>query len=114
MIWAWGRIGQRSPLYGPLNTVVNVEQTQAWILELISQPASSPLEHLAIVQMARLTNDRYRDLDSSTRNRVVKWLESHNAAQQLIRLVSEGGSFDAEQQGRIFGESLPQGLRMLT
>jgi molecular chaperone DnaK (HSP70) len=114
MIWAWGRLGQRVPLYGPLNTVVNVEQTQAWILELLSQPENGPMDHLAIVQMARLTNDRYRDIDSSTRNRVKDWLESNNAAEHLIRLVTEGGAFDAEQQGRIFGESLPQGLRMLT
>ena len=114
MIWAWGRLGQRAPLYGPLNTVVNVEQTQEWILELISQLKNSPLEHLAIVQMARLTNDRYRDIDTHTRAQVVKWLELNNAAEHLIRMVKEGGSFDVEQQGRIFGESLPQGLRMLT
>ncbi len=114
MIWAWGRLGQRAPLYGPLNTVVAIEKTQDWILDLIAQPNSSPLEHLAVVQMSRLTNDRYRDVDASTRARVVKWLESYNAAEHLIRLVTEGGSFDAEQQGRIFGESLPQGLRMLT
>ncbi len=114
MIWAWGRLGQRVPLYGPLNTVVDVEQTQVWIRELISQSQSGSLEHLAIVQMARLTNDRYRDIDSQTRARVVKWLQANRAADHLIRLINEGGSFDAEQQGRIFGESLPHGLRMLT
>jgi hypothetical protein len=113
MVWALGRLGQRTPLYGPLNTVVNIEQTQAWILELISQPRSSPIEHLATVQMARLTGDRYRDVEPSTRTRVAQWLTSENAAEHLIRLVNEGGSFDAEEQGRIFGESLPQGLRML-
>lgn len=113
MIWALGRLGQRTPLYGPLNTVVDVEQAQAWILELSSQPQSSPIEHLAVVQMARLTTDRYRDLDSATRSRVAQWLTSENSSDHLIRLVVEGGSFDAEEQGRIFGESLPQGLRIL-
>ncbi|MDG1872278.1 MAG: Hsp70 family protein [Mariniblastus sp.] len=113
MIWAWGRLGQRVPLYGPLNTVVHVEQTQTWILELMSQRESSPLEHLAIVQMARRTNDRYRDIDPHTRRQVLGWLKDANAADHLIEMVDEGGSFDVEQQGRIYGESLPQGLRML-
>ena len=72
------------------------------------------MDHLAAVQMVRLTEDRYRDIDSDTRTRVAKWLESNEAAEHLIRLVEEGGSFDAEQQGRIFGESLPHGLRMMS
>ncbi|MFK7768193.1 MAG: Hsp70 family protein [Mariniblastus sp.] len=113
MIWALGRLGQRTPLYGPLNTVVNVAQTEDWILTLTSQPQSTPVEHLAVVQMSRLTNDRYRDIESSSRTRIAQWLVTENAAEHLVRLVSEGGSFDAEEQGRVFGESLPQGLRML-
>lgn len=114
MVWALGRLGQRVPLYGPLNTVVNADTTQRWIGELVSQSENESIEHLAAVQMARLTNDRYRDIDTVTRTRVAKWLESNDAAEHLIRLVNEGGSFDAEQQGRIFGESLPHGLRMMT
>ncbi len=113
MIWALGRLGQRTPFYGPLNTVVNIEQAQDWILTLISQPESSPIEHLAVVQMARLTNDRYRDIEPGFRARVADWLTAENAAEHLVRLVTEGGTFDAEEQGRVFGESLPQGLRML-
>ena len=113
MVWALGRLGQRTPLYGPLNTVVNVEQAQDWILALISQPQSSPIERLAVVQMARLTNDRYREIESSFRARVTQWLTAENATEHLVRIVTEGGSFDAEEQGRVFGESLPQGLRIL-
>jgi hypothetical protein len=113
MIWALGRLGQRTPLYGPLNTVVNVAQTQDWIRSLTAQPESSPVEHLAVVQMARRTNDRYRDIEPDFRKRVADWLTSENAAEDLVHLVTEGGSFDAEEQGRVFGESLPQGLRIL-
>ena len=114
MIWALGRLGQRTPLYGPLNTVVNTQQTETWIRELTSQTQTDPIVHLAVVQMARLTNDRYRDLEPEARAEIVAWLESENAAEHLIRLVKEAGQFDAEQQGKIFGESLPQGLRMVT
>lgn len=113
MIWALGRLGQRTPFYGPLNTVVNIEQAQVWARSITSQSESSPIEHLAVVQMARLTNDRYRDIEPSSRTQIAQWLTTENAADHLIRLVTEGGSFDTEEQGRVFGESLPQGLRML-
>ena len=113
MIWALGRLGQRTPLYGPLNTVVNNGQAQQWISELTGQYESSPIMHLAVVQMARKTNDRYRDVDSTVRKAVANWLTAESSSDHLVRLVTEGGAFDAEEQGKVFGESLPQGLRIL-
>jgi molecular chaperone DnaK (HSP70) len=112
MIWALGRLGQRTPLYGPLNTVVSSEQASRWIEPLLNATESTPVEHLAVVQMSRLTNDRFRDLDDSVRKRVVDWLTQENAATSLIRLVREGGALEVEDQGKVFGESLPQGLRL--
>jgi molecular chaperone DnaK (HSP70) len=113
MVWALGRLGQRVPLYGPLNTVVSIDVTQRWIRDLVSQKECDTMDHLAVVQMCRLTNDRYRDVDADTRSMAAKWLSNNEGAEHLIRLINEGGSFDAEQQGRIFGESLPHGLRMM-
>lgn len=112
MIWALGRLGQRTPLYGPLNTVVSVEQVTDWLNSICHQADSSAIERLAVVQMARLTDDRYRDLAEPDRNRVLRWLDEQNAAEQLVKLVREGGKFDAEEQGKVFGEALPQGLRL--
>ena len=113
MIWTLGRLGQRTPFYGPLNSVVNLAQTSRWIAAIISGSTSSPIEHLAVVQMARRTNDRYRDIDGSVQTDVLDWLKKQNAAEHLIELVKEIGTFDAEEQGRVFGEALPQGLTMI-
>lgn len=116
MLWALGRLGQRRPLYGPLNTIVPSEQAAIWISQLLKQKSNSrhaqPIDQLALVQMARRTDDRYRDIDSSLRHQVVEWLGLQETAPHLIELVRDGGTLDAEEQGRIFGESLPAGLRL--
>ena len=40
------------------------------------------------------------------------WLAAHGAGQHAIALVREGGQLDADEQNRVFGESLPRGLRV--
>jgi len=70
------------------------------------------MEQLAVVQLSRKVNDRYRDLDDSLRMKITSWLERSSANPTFTELVEQGGMFDTEQQGKIFGESLPQGLRL--
>jgi hypothetical protein len=62
--------------------------------------------------LARKTGDRYRDVDDATRREIVAWLEQNRAAEHLRDLVAEGGTLAGEEQGRMFGESLPSGLRL--
>jgi hypothetical protein len=64
------------------------------------------------MQLARRSGDRYRDVDDETRRLVLAWLERTGAADHLRELVSQGGTLAGEEQGRAFGESLPQGLRL--
>ena len=111
MIWSLGRLGQRQPLYGPLNTVVPETVAEDWCRALLELPVheSSPL---ALMQLARNTGDRYRDLDDRIRDRVAVWLSETSAAAHLIELVSQGGTLADEEQDQIFGEALPKGLRI--
>ncbi len=112
MVWALGRLGQRRPVYGPLNTVLPPDNIGHWIASFLGQSSSHPLEQLAIVQMARRTDDRYRDIDNASRQSVMNWLERQQASTHLIDLVGQVGKFDEEEQGRVFGEVLPPGLRL--
>lgn len=114
MIWAVGRIGARSPLYGPLNTVVDANIANEWITELMSMNNVSDESTLqfSMMQLARKTGDRYRDISAAARNEVIQWLEAHEASQSVIRVVRDGGELDAQQQSSAFGEALPIGLRM--
>ncbi|MCK5804961.1 MAG: molecular chaperone DnaK, partial [Lentisphaeria bacterium] len=110
MIWALGRLGQRVPLHGPLNTVVPVEAAAAWIETLFPwDEADSPL---AVMQLARRTEDRHRDISVSLRDEVVRWLSASRAAEHLLELVRNGGRLASDEQDRVFGEALPKGLSL--
>jgi molecular chaperone DnaK (HSP70) len=112
-IWALGRVGARAPLYGPLNTVVPVEIVSTWIERLMKLRQGTEMSPLALMQLARKTGDRYRDVSEKVRREVVAWLKQRQAAPHLAQLVEEGGELEEAEQGLIFGESLPQGLRVL-
>lgn len=112
LVWALGRIGQRVPLYGPLNTIVPREKAESWIESLLDGSSDDRGELLATMQLARKTNDRHRDISEQLRTRVTAWLVTRRASRHLIELVERGGTLDREEQGQIFGESLPKGLRL--
>ena len=110
--WSLGRLGAREPAYGPLNTVVPVATAAAWIERLLDLDSPDAMTQFALVNLARKTGDRFRDIDDSLRSRVLNWLAQRGAGEHARKLVAEGGQLDAEEQGRVFGESLPKGLRV--
>jgi hypothetical protein len=112
LVWAIGRIGARSPVYGPLNIVVQAKTAAAWMRKLIDANNRRPADQLAVMQLARCTGDRYRDLSPEQRNEAAQWLEAASAPAHLIQLVREGGSLARDEQNSIFGEALPKGLRI--
>ncbi len=65
-----------------------------------------------MMQLTRKTGDRHRDVDEHARQTTLRKLRDMNASGHLIELVAEGGTLAGEEQGRMFGESLPQGLRL--
>ncbi len=109
--WAVGRLGQRIPLYGPLNTVVPRERAADW-LATVMRAGDDPISHLAAMQLARRSDDRHRDLDDRLRRETIDWLSDNQASAHLITLVRDGGQLDSEEQGGVFGDSLPKGLRI--
>ena len=113
LTWALGRIGARVPVYGPLNIVLPVATIIPWIEVLLENaPADQPTVQLAIVQLCRRTNDRYRDIPDGLRHRVVSVLAANNSRTHLIELVRIGGQLDSEEASQILGESLPSGLQI--
>ncbi len=71
-----------------------------------------PMEQLAVMQLARRTGDRYRDLPEKLRAKVLDWLAANQAPAHFLELVRSGGRLDREEQGIVFGEALPKGLRI--
>ena len=113
LTWALGRVAARVPVYGPLNGVVAPDVVSKWIERLIdTADCSDSVTQLALMQMARRTDDRYRDVSDSIRADAVKELERGNAREHLIQLVREVGSLESDEANQVFGEALPAGLKV--
>ena len=63
------------------------------------------------MQIARKTDDRYRDLSQKQRDAAAAYLTG-KMRRAFLALVQSGGTLDREEQGLVFGESLPKGLRL--
>ena len=114
-LWALSRLGARSLIYGPANCVVRREVAAAWVEKLLHGKArNSDAVAFAIVQVARCTGDRTRDLDESLRQKVAAHFSAFQAGQRLARQVLEVVSLEAQEQARILDESLPVGLHIRT
>ncbi|GIW95815.1 MAG: hypothetical protein KatS3mg110_3856 [Pirellulaceae bacterium] len=111
-IWAMGRLIQRVPSYGPLNTLLEPEQVAACLTALMRLDGTQRIVQMAVTLGARRTHDRYRDIAESLRQEVIRWLQTYRAADHLVALVREGGELDVHEEQEVFGESLPLGLRL--
>jgi hypothetical protein len=113
--WVLGRIGARQPLYGSAHQVIPPELAGRWLEALLAldwkkvEPAA-----FAATQIARLTGDRSRDLPEAVRETVLSRLGAISASATWIRQVQQVVELDKADERRVFGESLPAGLRLLT
>jgi len=113
LIWSLGRIGGRVPVYGPLNLVVPVQQVSTWIDVLLRVgDLDDSTTQLTLMQLARRTHDRFRDIDDALRTRLADRMTSAGVKSHLITLITEGGSLESEEASLILGEALPVGLRL--
>ena len=112
--WAVGRIGARRPFYGSAHSVVPAQVAVPWLETILAldwkkvEPAA-----FAAVQIARMTGDRSRDLPDEVRALAIKRLESAHAPASWITMVRETVELDEADEGRVFGESLPAGLKLI-
>ncbi len=108
--WALARLGARVPAYGPPNGVVDVEIVEAWLERMMAIPRDRPALAFAVMQLARRTEDRYRDISTEVRERVVEWLDTVGASDHYRELVRVGGELESGEKRLVFGDSLPSGL----
>lgn len=114
--WSLTRLGARVQLYGPLNAVVHPEIVEQWLAELLSFVPGNESEKngwlFCLSQLARLSGLRAVDVSDSTRYRVLGVLRSHSCPGAWKRMVEEVVAPESDEQSRLFGESLPIGLRL--
>jgi hypothetical protein len=112
LLWALGRVGARAPFYGPLNTVVPPAAVEPWIDRLLALRALAPDALWTVAQLAALTGDAARDVGDEVRARAVARLRAEGASEELVGRLIEPVVSVAGDTMRIFGESLPEGLRL--
>ncbi len=64
-------------------------------------------------EIARMTGDRSRDLPDAVRAAVIDRLTAAGAAHAWIAMVREVVALDRSDEGRVFGEALPAGLKLI-
>ena len=106
-LWGIGRLGARTPLYGPLNCVVPARVAERWIERLLALKDITADAAAAIVQIGARTDDPARDVSSDVAHAAVARLAPLGC--DAAPLQHAAAPFDA---GRIFGESLPEGLHL--
>ncbi len=109
--WSLSRIGARELLYGSSDRVVPPGVAADWIDALLSMNWRNlkPLEQ-ALIQMARKTGDRVRDLEPAGTARILEWLAGREELGAVARYLSEVVPVQRQEESAIFGESLPAGL----
>ena len=111
--WALGRLGARVPVAGAAHHAVPPEVAAEWLLRLLEldfrQAAEAPF---AVMQLARLSGDRARDLDEPLRQRAAAALEKSGAPPEWPRSIRQAIALGEKDEQRVFGEALPLGLHL--
>ena len=113
-LWALCRFGTRIPFHGTLDKVISARKAASWITTLLSLnlEVTDTLAH-ALVQLARYTGDRERDVSDTDKNNLIMWLDNIPKGEYFKELMNNPeSSYGQKEQDWIFGETLPPGLSL--
>ena len=113
-LWTLGRIGARQPFHGSSHDVVPPETVAPWLQTLLALDWKRlEAAAFAAVSLARVTDDRSRDLPLALREQVIARLQASHAPPLWMDMVREKVELDAATERRVLGESLPPGLKLM-
>jgi len=112
-VWALGRIAARTPMAGPVSSVIEPRIVEPWLAALLDAPwERRAATALAVAQMARLTGDRARDVDAALRERLAERIAAEPEGRRFARWLREVVAIGAQDRALVLAESLPVGLRL--
>ncbi len=110
--WAVGRVGARVPLLSDA-TVVPPEGVEPWLQRLLALDlGTAEGAAFAAAAIARRSGDSTRDVPAALRQAVADRLVQIKAPASWIEMVLRGAELSEGDRGRMFGDSLPAGLRL--
>ena len=102
--WCLSRLAARQLFYGPANQVLPASTAARWAEALIKAKGSEE----ALASIARHTGDPVRDVPPA----VFDAVRTRLTEERHLAILEGDESQDERTMGRIFGESLPSGLRI--
>lgn len=113
--WAVGRLASRTPLYASQHTVIPRNIVEQWLPKLLEQDwQREPMIAFACVMICRKTGDRTLDIRDDIRQQVTEKLKQCKAPTSWIHLMDSRGELSAGESKRMFGDTLPSGLILLS
>lgn len=113
--WALGRIGARVPFHGSSHNVIAADIAGKWLQQLLLEDwKKTPQAAFAATLIARMSGDRARDIDASTRQLIVEKLKLSKVSQPWIEMVEQFKELDSAEEKQMFGETLPPGLKLIS
>jgi molecular chaperone DnaK (HSP70) len=115
-LWAaLGRVGARVPLYASSHHVVAPRNAERWLDHLLRERWHEvPTAARAALLLARVTDDRARDVGEQLRREVRQRLIAAEAPAEWVRAVSEHVPTDAAERAADFADELPVGLKWIS
>lgn len=111
--WSLGRVGARVPLQGDATDVVPPAVAEAWLDQLLALDwATAEGASFAAASLAENTGDPARDVSPALRAKVVERLGKAAAPASWIEMVTRPTARSEGDATRMFGDSLPVGLRL--
>ena len=111
--WSLGRIGARIPFYATIDTVVSPAVVTRWIDSILSINTSQDAFVAALAQLGAKTNDHARDINDNLRRRIINKIQEIGKQVYLIENLEAYTLAQERDATRIFGESLPLGLKLV-
>ena len=111
-LWSLGRLGARIPFAGPINCVVPAAVASEWLEVLLKLPTLTPDIAEIIVQLGARTDDPVRDISDDIRQTILETLTAAGTTDTLLQRLHDYTPPARADAARLFGESLPEGLRL--
>ncbi|MEZ6185471.1 MAG: Hsp70 family protein [Planctomycetota bacterium] len=108
--WAMARFGGRVPLYGPVDRLVSAETAADWLTRLLKLNLNQTEAFFTVVQLARLSGDRARDIPQDLRIKAHAKLKKLGADARVLRPLEEVVHSQVKTQAEFYGDSHPIGL----
>jgi molecular chaperone DnaK (HSP70) len=115
LLWALGRIGNRNLFNAGAEWVIPTQTVEDWLERLLALNWKQAEEAaFTAALLGRKTGDRERDISPELAQQLLQKLRAGKYPALWAELVANVTELSAQERKRVFGESLPSGLRLVS